>query len=276
LPLLPWGGAERLGARLAGRFRVRRLELSFPALPAALEGFTITHLSDLHCGKNADPRQHLPPVVEAVRELGSDLIAITGDWVDHEISWLDTALPYLRQMEAPYGVWGVLGNHDLREHKARLVARLRTWLGPRLLINHAAMLEPHGMRLGLLGLDFAYGNTRWRKHLRLARERLAALGPAPDFLLALVHDPDLWDPLRDRAGADLTLSGHTHGGQMSLYPEPHASIGPATLKFKYRRGLYEEQGKYLYITNGLAQTIPVRLNCPTEVVQITLRKKENS
>ncbi|MEM1059076.1 MAG: metallophosphoesterase [Verrucomicrobiota bacterium] len=271
--LLPWGGARALGARLAGRFRVRRLELPCPALPAGLEGFTVTHLTDLHCGPNADPRQHLPPVVEAVRGLGSDLIAITGDWVDHRLDWLDVAAPYLRELEAPLGVWGVLGNHDLLENKARMVRRLRDLLGERLLLNNAAVLGRGGARLGLLGLDFAYGNTRWRRHLARARARLAALGPAPDFLLALAHDPDLWDPLRAQAGADLTLSGHTHGGQIALQPEPAPSIG-AAFNFKYRRGLYQKDGKYLYVSNGLAQSIPVRWNCPTEVVQLTLLRAE--
>lgn len=272
--LLPWGGARHLGAKLAGKFRVRKLELLYPALPAGLDGFTITHLSDIHAGKNADPREHLPPVVDAVRELKSDLIAVTGDWVDQENIWLETAFPFLQQLEAPLGVWGVLGNHDLRDHKIRLVRQLRDWLGPQLLINNGAVIEHHGARLGLLGLDFAYGNVRWRRHLRIARERLdtaASKSGQPDFLLALAHDPDLWDPLREQASADLTLSGHTHGGQISLVEEPGESLGPA-MKFKYKRGLYEQDGKQLFVTNGLAQTIPVRYQCPTEVVQITLRR----
>lgn len=269
--LLPWGGAERLGAKLAGRFRVRRLTLPFPALPAGLEGLTITHLSDLHAGKNADPRQHLPPVIDAVRELDSDLIAVTGDWIDQQNVWLEALMPFVRELKAPLGVWGVLGNHDLRDSRYPLVKELRSHLGPRLLVNDAAVINIDGARFGLLGLDFSHGNVRWRRHLHRTREKLAALA-RPDFLLALVHDPDLWDPLRERAQADLTLAGHTHGGQISLAPEPYESVGPASLKFTYKRGLYEQDGRFLYVTNGLAQTIPLRLRCPTEVVQMTLRR----
>jgi hypothetical protein len=246
---------------------VRRVEVPLERLPSAWDGLTITHLSDFHFGPIVRPEEHLPPIIEACRTLDSDMICFTGDWIDFDNRSLHRALPHLRQLSARLGIYACLGNHDFYENRWGLAKQLRAWLGPHLLRSTAITHERGGSVLGIIGFDYEYGRQKHRRHLTAALRRLP---DAPCFKICLAHDPDLFDPLR-RAGIELTLSGHTHGGQISFTAAPHPVIGPAMFRFRYFRGLYLRNGAALHVHCGLGHSFPLRLNNPPEIVQLTLR-----
>jgi predicted MPP superfamily phosphohydrolase len=261
------GGLQRFARRQAGRFIVRRYTIAFPHLPPAWHGLTITHLSDFHFSRTFTPEHHLPPVLEACRRLDSDLVVMTGDWVDSNNEPLTPALPLLQQLQPRLGWWGILGNHDASENRWRLILQLREWLGDRLLINRAGILERDGQKIVLLGLDYAWGGPKLQRHV------ISALAHCPPdlFTIALVHHPQAFHYLRD-AKIPLTLAGHTHGGQWSLTPAPHRSIGPAMFHFPWLRGWYRDYQSRLYVSAGLGGSVPLRINCPPEIVQYTLQR----
>ncbi|PAW77624.1 MAG: hypothetical protein B9S32_10095 [Verrucomicrobia bacterium Tous-C9LFEB] len=266
LPFLLLGGVGLITRHRAGRFRIERVTLAFPQLPAAWQGMTITQLSDLHIGPGFTVKRHLPPVIDACRELASDLVVITGDFVDRHASYLPAALPLLRQLEAPLGTFACLGNHDVFNTRWEMIRLLRSWLGSNLLINQNVTLARGGSTLSLSGIDFSTHPNRLRRHIAALAQ---ALRPPADFRIVLAHDPRLFPQLCE-LGADLVLSGHTHGGQLSLTAPPRPVIGPLMHTFPFLRGTYHAGSSALYVNRGLGQTMPLRLNNPTEITQITL------
>lgn len=262
------GGVRRVAAHQAGRFEIRRLDLAFPQLPEAWDGLTITQISDLHIGPGFTVESHLPPVIDACLALKSDLILITGDWVDRYWQHLPPALPQLRRLQAPLGVYGCLGNHDIFRFRWPLIKTLRELLGPNLLINRSVTFERDGQKLALLGLDFGPKENQIRRHLAAFAHSIPA---DAGFRIVMAHDPAKF-PRLCKLGADLVLSGHTHGGQISLLPEPYPVIGPAMFKFRYMRGLYREGNAALHVNRGLSQMIPIRFNNPPEITRLRLTR----
>ncbi len=267
---LPVGGRRRFARRQAGYFEIRKITVPFAQLPPQWDGLTLTQLSDLHIGPGFTVRDHLPPVIEACRELNSDLLVVTGDWVDRHSRHLAEALPLLGELKAPLGVYGCLGNHDVFDTRRECLRGLRRLLGSRLLVNEAATFERDGSRLALMGIDYGHSAATAERHLRTVASRL----PAADFRIMLSHDPARYPVLR-QLGCDLVLSGHTHGGQISLTPEPHRVVGPMMFKFHYMRGLYREENSALYVNRGLGQTVPFRLNNPPEITQLRLVREKD-
>lgn len=265
-PFLCWGGVERAARKFAGVFEVRREHLYFDNLPRAWDGLSITHLSDLHLGPTFTPERHLPPVLAACRDLDSDLIAMTGDWIDFSNRYLQDALPRLREVRPSLGWVGVLGNHDFFEHRWNFIRQLRNFLDDRLLINQAIELSEGGEKLAVVGLDYACQNRRLRRHAEAAQ---AQLPHEASFQIGLSHHPHGYDFLKP-LGISLTLSGHTHGGQISLSPAPHPVIGPAMFRFRYLRGWHGTEDSRLYVHCGIGQGLPIRINCPSEVTQFIL------
>jgi predicted MPP superfamily phosphohydrolase len=269
-PFLPFGGISRVGRRLVGRFLVNRLTADFPDLPEPWDGLTITHLTDTHFGLTFTAEYHLPPVLRTCEELDSDLVCITGDWIDTENRFLSPALELFRRMKAPrLGFACVLGNHDAFDNRREVIRLLRGWLGSRLLINDVLVLERQHQPLAVLGIDYPISN----RHLHRCLARIQAKRPfGPVFTLGLSHDPHVFDQWKEKSVA-LTLAGHTHGGQFSFTKAPLRVIGPTMFRFKYYRGFYESDGAKLYVNCGIGQGVPLRINSPAEITQITFRRR---
>lgn len=269
-PVALAGGTAVTALRQQGRFRVRRIQMNLPRLPKRLAGLTITHISDLHVGRLYRP-EHLPALVEAVNRLDSDLLAITGDAVDHSFDYMPAACEAFAQMQNRYGRYIVIGNHDLIDSPRQAVA----YLGehePNFLANTCRDIQIGGERLRIAGL-FWSRDGRVPTAVPYPDDRLQRMltGADPDlFTLALAHHPHTFDPLA-AAGVDLTLAGHTHGGQIMLTPPGFAyPIGGGSLLFRYIWGEYRRGRSALYVTSGVGNWFPVRINAPAEVVQIQL------
>ena len=251
------------------KLAIVKRDIALPELPDELDGLTIAHLTDLHIGRLTTPR-HLPQIVAACQAVNADLIAVTGDFVDLSLGVLDDVIEAMRSLRAELGVYFVVGNHDYLDNGPELIRRFRD-AGLRLLMNESLEVEAFGKRIAVSGIDFAHKPADLARlvHRTLVRARSR---PQPDLSLLLAHHPNAFDAAC-RHGVDVTLSGHTHGGQLILAETSgrRGSIGLGAMSFKYPRGLYRRGPSYLYVSSGVGSWFPLRVKCPPEVASLTLR-----
>lgn len=234
----------------------RRLEVD--GLPAELAGLTIVQLSDLHMGRFFGERR-LSLLVARAREAKPDLVVVTGDIVDDSARFAPAAARLLASIEAPLGVFACLGNHD-HHAGANEVGRALTAAGIRVLRNEGLSLSRGGASLWLCGVD----------DLWFGGDLTGALAGKPEGTPALLlsHQPALF-PEAARRGVALTLSGHTHGGQLAVPFFPQASL--ARLITRFVAGPYATGRSLLYVNRGAGAIRPlVRLGAPPEVAVLRL------
>jgi predicted MPP superfamily phosphohydrolase len=253
------------------RPRIVRQEIALRRWPAQLEGFTIALLSDFHY----DPEFSVHPLRAAigmVNGLHPELIVLTGDFVS--VPWFgntaagaaaaEPCAQLLRQLQAPHGVWAVMGNHDVFTDADRVTATLRA-AGINVLSNQSVPIERDGVRarFWLGGVDDVLGRTA---DLDATLHNL----PGDEAVVLLAHEPDYADHVA-RYPVDLQLSGHSHGGQVRV-PFLRPLYLP-DLARKYVWGLYRVGGLTLYTNPGLGTVgVPVRWNCPPEITMLTMRR----
>ena len=249
------------------RFRVRRFTLSIPALPPALDGLTLAHVSDIHVGTLTSGRV-LREMVNATNALRADLVLLTGDLINDALSDLSEGTSIVKAMEARYGRWMIEGNHDLFENAAEFERRVKA-AGVPLLLNESAVASVRGHPVQFLGLRWMRGDNQRRDQVTAGWVReLMRQRQSDAFPILLAHHPHAFDAA---AAADLplTLSGHTHGGQVMLDSEH--GFGPAM--FRYWSGLYARGRSQLVVSNGVGNWLPIRINAPAEIIHLTLRRE---
>jgi hypothetical protein len=238
---------------------VERQEIYLPKLPRALDGFRIVHLSDLHYGPMVDPR-HLQRAIEIANELRPDLIALTGDYISQERGYAAPCAEIVGQLKATSGVYAILGNHD-HWTDAQLITDLFRAEGIRMLINEGVRIDARDEAFWLAGVDDTMVGLE-DLSLSLAGARDG------EFKLLLAHNPTILRRAA-RADVDLVLSGHTHGGQVTLRPEKNRSGRP---RRRMLRGLGRRANTQIYVTRGLGTVVlPIRYGCPPEVSLLELR-----
>ena len=250
--------------------RVKQVEITFPTLPASFDGYRIVHLSDIHCRSFQHRPRALQRCVDRANALQPDLIAFTGDIVTLQSDELDSLLPALGQLHAPDGIFSVVGNHDYctYSHEAdgmKHVVRLEEQMGWQVLLNSHLFLHRGGDSVAVVGVE----NISTSRHFPTTGKLSKALsGIHGIFTILLSHDPTHWEYEVLGTNVALTLSGHTHGAQTSLL-----GWSPARYMYHQYRGLYQKYWQYLYVNQGLGETIfPARIGCPPEVTLITLRR----
>jgi predicted MPP superfamily phosphohydrolase len=246
-------GFYGVGHRNTLRFAVRHNSVPVAGLPAALEGFTLLHMSDLHADMNPPAMAELASCIDA---LDYDVCVLTGDYRAQTYGPFDPAInamaDLLEHVYAP--VYAVLGNHD----SVRMLPALEE-LGVRMLLNEAAQVRRGNASLHLVGIDDAH-YYRVDSIAEASRDL-----PSDAVSVLLSHTPEIYRQAA-YAGFDLMLCGHTHGGQICL----PGGI-PLTLDAKCPRrlgaGAWRHGGMQGYTSVGAGTCIvPVRLNCPPEVV----------
>lgn len=255
-PFLTLGGSTA-GEFQLDEFRVRRLIVSLPNLPPALDGLTIAHVTDTHVGRFTRDAV-LGRIADTTNSLNADIIALTGDLINDSLRALPPALELVRALRAKHAVAACEGNHDLIED-ARTFHREAERGGLPMLRDDAATITIRGQRVQLLGLPWRRGD---RAHFEAAHSLLARRDPAA-WALLLAHHPHAWDAAQ---GVPLTLAGHTHGGQLMLGSR---GFGPAM--YRYWSGLYTRGNEALVVSNGAGNWFPVRIHAPAEILHITLR-----
>lgn len=270
-PVLFSVGTAGAGFAQLNTLRVRKLTLPISALPRALDGMTIVHLSDIHVGMLSCDHV-LREMVNKTNALKPDLILMTGDLIDLELSDLNTGIELAKAMESRHGLYMVEGNHDLAQDGGEFQQRVKA-AGIPLLLDEAPLTKVRGYPVQLFGLRWMLGlaraSTGGLDHaLALQLRMLLRQREAEAFPILLAHHPHAFDAAF-RAGLPLTLSGHTHGGQWML----NRQLGVGPIMFRYWSGLYTRANSHLVVSNGVGNVFPLRINAPTELVHLTLRSE---
>jgi predicted MPP superfamily phosphohydrolase len=257
--------AGYLGTR---RLVVREVDASIPGLPPEFDGLAIAQVSDLHVGPHTS-RQFLARVVRTIRDLTPDVIAVTGDLVDDRAEDVDAYASALGSLDAPLGVFMIPGNHDVYAGWDLVERRLRQDVSARLLLNEAHLIRRGDATLVLAGTGDPAGGGRGQSRVAPDVDRTLAGAPNGATIVALAHNPALWPALAQR-GVALTLSGHTHWGQLAV---PSLGWSLASPFLKHAMGAYRDRDSLLYISPGTGYWgIPFRLGAFPEVTLIRLRR----
>lgn len=261
-------GAIGYGA-LVGRtnFRVREIDIPIPGLPRELEGLRLVHLSDIHLSAFLS-EQELMRVIDAANETGAYLALVTGDMITARGDPLDACLRQLARLRADAGVVGCMGNHERYAGALEYASLEGERLGLGFLRGQARQLRFGGAVLNLAGVDYE-PVSRTRAYLAGA-ERLIVPG-ACNVLLS--HNPDVF-PVAARKGFDLTVSGHTHGGQVTVEILDQ-TLNPARFITPFVYGLYREGNASAYVTRGIGTIgIPARIGAQPEIAVLRLKKAD--
>jgi predicted MPP superfamily phosphohydrolase len=235
-------------------------------LPKELDGMTIAQVSDMHVGRFTKG-EVLQKTVWLVNEMRADLLLLTGDLINDALADLDTGLELTRQMEARFGVAIIEGNHDLIENLREFESRVRA-SGIPFLLDESMTVDVRGVPVQLLGLRWTRVSGEGRDAAISAEVRKLLEQRTTDaFPILLAHHPHAFDAAAE-AQLPLTLSGHTHGGQLMLNEQ--LGFGPAM--FRYWSGLYTRGQSKLIVSNGVGNWFPLRVNAPAEIVHLTLRR----
>jgi len=254
-----------VGLGLPGALRVpsvKRVSVPLARWPAALDGFRIVQITDIHIGPILD-RRFAARLTEAVNALEPDLIAVTGDLVDGRVEHLYDEVAPFAELRARHGVFFVCGNHDFYSGVPGWVERV-TELGMRPLRNEHVPIEHEGGVFDLAGVDDYRGD--WR--LGSTEDLPAALAgrDADRPVVLLAHDPSSFKGAA-AAGVDFQLSGHTHGGQ--IWPFRWM----VRLAVRWVEGLHRLGESTLYVSRGTGfWGPPIRLGAPAEITELTLRQ----
>jgi predicted MPP superfamily phosphohydrolase len=253
-----------------GQARVERtrVRLPVPGLAPALRGLRVVQATDLHIG-NRLAGARLERMVARINALDPDVVVLTGDLFDFDPADVEDGARRLGGLRARYGVYAILGNHDIRtgaEVVARGLARLAP--GIRLLRDEIVRL-PVAEPLYLAGLEDP-GNDWSARGVELpGLERLAWARPADGPTLLLAHRPEHVGQAA-RLGFPIVIAGHTHGGQLAL-PTPGGHWNLARIATPYTRGLFRSGNTLMYVNRGLGVGGPaLRVNCPREIATLEL------
>lgn len=246
-------------------FEWTRIQAPVSGLPDELNGFRFMHLSDLHV--RGPWSRAYDTLVEGLAQSPPDIILITGDFIDN---WNDhrpglrTLQRLLPQFKSRLGIYGILGNHDVD-----LISPYLRDLGVHLIDCRRAVLESaNNARLELIGLP-GLNRRDLDEHFIRSHPPKAA----NTLRIILSHYPDQFPRCRP-LNADFYLSGHTHGGQICL-PNGRAIITHDKSPWPYYKGIHRRDGTWYIVSRGLGFSgLPVRLNCPAEVAEITVVKAE--
>ena len=248
--------------------------IGIPRLPRAFEGFRIAQLSDIHIGAFM-PASEIRRYVGITNGLKPDLVALTGDFVTWDPSTQSAVVDVLAEIKAPFGVYGCLGNHEMWAKVEDSITRLFASRGIRILRHERAMIASGNEFINLLGVDYESRSPRMgpdrphavREYL-LGVDRLIAPGTAN---ILLSHNPNTFDRAAEYE-IDLSLAGHTHGGQVTLeFISP--DLSPSRLITSYIRGRFEKPGGQLYVNRGIGTIgVPIRFDAPPEITVFELSR----
>jgi predicted MPP superfamily phosphohydrolase len=219
-------------------------------------------VSDLHVGTFTNGPT-VKRIVEETSRLDADLVLLPGDLINHALADLSDALDAVCNMQSRYGAYLCVGNHDLIEDGAEFIRRVRVRVP--LLVNESRVIPIRGQQLQLLGLPWNRDEVRIARSVR----ELAGQVVPGAFPILLAHHPHAFDTAAAE-GIPLTVSGHTHGGQLMLTE----AVGLGPLLFRYWSGLYHKpgpDGASLVVSNGVGNWFPLRTAAPAEIIHLTLR-----
>lgn len=285
--------AERLN------YQVRRIEIPIHNLPPALDGMQIVQISDIHLSGYMS-RAQVRRAVDMANDLGADLAVVTGDLITGSGDPIADCVEEISRLHAPLGTWGCNGNHEIYAHAEDEAAYLYSQAGMKMLRQQNAQITFKGASFNLLGVDYQRERTpRGQRQQTLSRVEPLVRRDMPNILLS--HNPNTFNRAAE-LGIELSLAGHTHGGQIQVEILDHR-LSPARFITDYIAGLYQRplfapapneraaSGSsatrsfspslfastsapmaHIYVNRGLGTVgAPVRLGVPPEISLIILR-----
>ena len=249
-------------------FHVREVEIPIPNLPRDLHGLRILQLTDIHLGPFLSERD-LERVIDESQNLRPHLAVITGDLISMADDPLDACLRQIARLRPDAGILGCMGNHEVYAKVERYTAEQGARLGIDFLRGRSRPLRFGAATLNIAGVD--YQRIANRDTYLNGAERLMAPG-AVNVMLS--HNPDVF-PAAARQGYDLTISGHTHGGQVAVEILSQ-SLNIARFVTPYVYGCYSQSrpsgaAAALYVSRGIGTIgIPVRIGAPPEITLLRL------
>lgn len=261
------------------QMKVEQIEYASADLPAAFDGYRIVLFSDVHVASLTKFHEPLvQQLIDSINGQAPDMIAFVGDMQNVQPEELIPPMLFFRQLYAPDGVFAVLGNHDYatyqtgddatKESNCQLTQNIIRKMGFDLLMNEHRIIHRDSDSIVVAGME-NWGVAKRMPRRGDVQKTLAGLNSQQAFTLMLQHDPTCWrEKILPECNALLTLSGHTHGGQFSLF-----GWSPAALTYKEWKGMNYEGSRALYVSTGAGSLIPFRLNQPREIVVVTLKRK---
>lgn len=258
---------------------VKHIEFVSKDLPEKFDGYRIVQFTDAHVGTMTGSRQWLMErAVDSILAQHADMIVFTGDLQNVYPEDIVAHLPQLKRLKAPDGMYSVLGNHDYaiyqpvdslaQEASNAKTQALERQAGWTLLMNEHRVIRRDSDSIVIAGME-NWGTVKRMPRRGDVRKTMAGVNPA-SFTLMLQHDPTAWRELiLPQCNAQLTLSGHTHGGQAEVM-----GMSPAALGYKEWAGWVYDGPRAMYISTGLGALIPFRMGLPGEIVVITLHRKK--
>lgn len=256
---------SKLALRQLQQFRIRRFTLPIHDLPPDLHGTTIAQVSDMHVGRFTSGRV-LREMVKTVNDLRADLILLTGDLINDALGDLSHGIDLVRAMQARFGLYIIEGNHDLIENPAEFERRMRA-SGIPFLLDESSVISMRGAPVQLLGLSWTRALQNRDQAIAQSVRHLLGQHESEAFPIFMAHHPHAFDAAAE-ASLPLTISGHTHGGQLMWNEQ--SGFGPAL--FRYWSGLYTRGESKLIVSNGVGNWFPLRINAPAEIVHLTLMR----
>jgi predicted MPP superfamily phosphohydrolase len=247
--------------------RTEQIRIFLPGLPAEFEGYRIVQFSDLHVGPTIK-RQFVQDVVNQILNLDADAIVFTGDLVDGSVAQLRHDVAPLAELRAPDGVYFVTGNHEYYSGALDWIAEADR-LGMRVLLDGHEIISRENKILVMAGVTDFSAPGMIPAHVSDPHKALSgAPGSAVKILLA--HQPrNIYEAAK--AGFDLQISGHTHGGQ--YYPWRYV----VTFSQPYVSGLHLHENTWIYVNRGTGYWgPPVRIGVPSEITVLTLTAHEQT
>lgn len=260
------------------QLEVKQVEMSFSDLPESFDGYRIVQFSDLHVGSLQGYRQNIiERMVDSINAQKADLAVFTGDLQNKQPAEITPFVSILKRIQAKDGVYSVMGNHDytrymqLDDDQQMMMMASRVhmdqMMGWKLLRNSRDFIHRGQQRLVVAGMDNDGDSIRFPQ---LGDVGMTLKGVSyRDFIIMLEHDPGSWRRnILKNCHAQLTLSGHTHGGQFSL-------LGWTPVSFVYTEpaGHYTVADRHIYVSKGVGGLVPFRFGAIGEIVVITLRRK---
>ena len=262
-------------------FKVVNHEISFKDLPKSFDEYTITHLSDFHCG-SFESRSKLKYAIDLVNEQNSDLIAFTGDFVNNTYTEILPWIDELKKINSKDGKFSILGNHDYgdyydwgtEENKKlgfKKLIEIQNELGFKVLRDESVHIKKNNEKISLVGVE------NWGDGFKKKGDIDKAISDLDesDFKIVLSHDPSHWDKILvdHKEKFNLTLSGHTHGMQFGIEIPGFIKWSPVKYRYKYWAGLYERSNQFINVNRGFGVLgFPGRVGIWPEITVIKLKK----
>jgi uncharacterized protein len=249
------------GVVTRNRFRVSEVKVSIPNLPKDLDDLRIVQVTDIHLSPFLSETE-FARVIDMANETRPHLALVTGDLITRRGDPLDACLRQLARLRAEAGVLGCLGNHEVYARVENYVTTEARRNGIEFLRRQAKVLRFGGAAINFAGVDY----QKMHESYLVGAEKMIVPG-ALNVLLS--HNPDVF-PVASAQGYDLTIAGHTHGGQVDV-EVLHEHLNVARYFTRYVRGLYQEGKSSVYVSTGIGTIgAPVRLGAPPEVSLIRL------